>query len=386
MDLHRKGPALPLSPSSAHLSAWLTAMARPLSDIREITEPSLFEASIRRKARAQDHAPRPARTGSQKHGVRANTAEERSKSRQGGLHSQSRHGRLRPDSRQDHQSPFQSQQSNGDLASVYHISAANIPPRSSSRARQKHSTSNLYPTTAFLQAPKSRYHCISNRGQSQSPRKEVVHRLDREDRGRALRIPSKTIIKVESASSNDILDHPSHPHPRLKVYLQVAAPLFVGGSSVEGSVRIIVDEADRGRHRKTLTLERVSVDLLGIEELSGSKRNVFLSLGNELVDFAHPPPEDLVESQQTVTPQERSWILVPSVSTLPFLITLPLEVGPPRFISRHAKIRYILCATLTIKDAGRQLCVRCSQDTEILSVYDRWWLFTQFRELVLIDV
>lgn len=384
MDSHREGPPRSFTPSTASLPAWLTTTARPLSDIRETTESSLLETSIRRKTSAQDYAARPSRIDAHKYEVRAASTKNRPELRQGDLRSElqqtdtlsnkrshSRHGGIAPRSRHGYPLPFRSQESNGDLSSVYSISAANVPPRSSSNPRHRHSTSNPPPTTAFLQPPKNRYHCILNRGQSQSPIKEAAHRLDPNDRGRTPRMPSKTIVKVESASSNDILDHPYHPHPRLKVYLQVAAPLFVGGSSVEGSVRIIVDEADRLHHRKTLTLERVSVDLLGIEELSGAKRNVFLSLGNELVDFAHPPPEDLVESQQPITPQERSWILVPSVSTLPFLITLPLEVGPPRFISRHAKIRYILCATLTIKDAGRQLCVRCSQDTEILSVYDR---------------
>jgi len=194
-------------------------------------------------------------------------------------------------------------------------------------------------------------------------------------------MPSKTIVKVENANSKDILDHPMHPHPRLRIDLQVAAPLFVGGSSVEGIVRVVVDEAERVRHRKTLILERISVDLLGIEEVSGVKRNTFLSLGNELVDLGHPPPVEMVLSQQPITPQENSWILVPSISTLPFLITLPLEVGPPPFQSKHARIRYVLCVTATIKDSGRQLCVRSSQETAVLSVYDR--MFQHFARLYL---
>lgn len=188
---------------------------------------------------------------------------------------------------------------------------------------------------------------------------------------RSRRMPSQTIVKTENVTSKDILDHPAHFHPRLRIDLQVAAPLFVGGSSVEGVIRVVVDEAERVRHRKTLILERISVDLLGIEEVSGAKRNIFLSLGNELVDWLHPPPADMVVSQQPFGPQERSWVLSPSVSTLPFLITLPLEVGPPPFQSRYARIRYVLCVTATIKDSGRQLCVRSSQETSVLSVYDR---------------
>lgn len=211
---------------------------------------------------------------------------------------------------------------------------------------------------------------VSNRSHSRSPVKDTIDRLIHSHyTGR--RPPSKTIVKVASTSSGDILDHPTHLHPRLKADLQIAAPLFVGGSTVEGVVRIVVDEAERVRHRKTLTLERVSLDLLGVEELSGSKRYVFLALGNELVDVSHPPPSDMVESLKDTISQGRSWILIPSVTKLPFLLTLPLEVGPPPFQSKHARIRYVLSATLRIKDAGRELCVRSSQDTSVLSVYDR---------------
>lgn len=187
------------------------------------------------------------------------------------------------------------------------------------------------------------------------------------------RMPSKTIVKIEGPSSEHILDQPTLQHPRLKIDLLVAAPLFVGGSSVEGVVRIVVDEAERVRHRKTLTLERVSVDLLGLEEALQPclRRKTFLALGNELVDDFHPPPDDMVDLQQPLPPQKRSWILVPSISTLPFLIKLPLNVGPPPFVSKIAKIRYVLCATLVIKDAGRELSVRCSQETALLSVQDR---------------
>lgn len=138
-------------------------------------------------------------------------------------------------------------------------------------------------------------------------------------------------------------------------------------------MRIVVDDAEHVRHRKTLTLERVSIDLLGVEEVTQpvSKKNVFLALGNELVDTSHPPPTDMVESQEPSLPFERSWILVPSVSTLPFLLKLPLNVGPPPFHCKFARIRYVLCATLIIKEAGRHLSVRCSQDTALLSVQDR---------------
>lgn len=319
--------------------------SRPLSDIREITEPSLYEP-IHRKV-VGDSAPlrRPSRAGALKRNLR------------------------RPESKQSLHSPLKSTRLFDDRSSVYSIPRGSVPPRSSSKVRDRRSVSVSRAPAVVLPPPKLQYHCVVNNSQSHSPVKEAFSKdPDFAKRGR---VPSRTIVKDESPISDDILSHPTHLHPRVKLEVLLVAPLFVGGSSVEGTVRIIVDEADRARHRKTLTVERLSIDLLGIEQVSGGRRYVFLALGNELVDLTHPPPPDMVESSTSAGTSSRSWILSPSVTTLPFLVRLPLEVGPPPFQSKHASIRYLLCATLIIRDGGRQLCVRCSQETAALSVYDR---------------
>lgn len=329
--------------------------SRPLSDIREITEPSLIEA-LRRK---------PVGEGTLKR--RPSIAD----SQPSQIYDTKYSHPVRAPSRQSNWSPRKPLDGQDDHASTYSIPLDSVPLRSSSRTRHKRSTSIPRAPAVILPVPGNAYPCITNRGQSHSPVRDFASRIDPQESDRARRVPSKTIVKVENITSKDILIHPTHQHPRVRVDLQVAAPLFVGGSSVEGVVRIVVDEAERVRHKNTLTMERVAVDLLGIEEISGAKRNIFLSLGNELVDLVHPPPVDMVISQLPFALHERSWILTPSVSSLPFLITLPLEVGPPPFHSRFARIRYVLCATVTIKDAGRQLCVRSTQETAVLSVYDR---------------
>ena len=215
---------------------------------------------------------------------------------------------------------------------------------------------------------------MPNQRGSNSPLKEVAEATFAGTHTKQ-RVPSTTIIKVDSPTLNDILAFPTYHHPRVQIDVQMAAALFVGGSTVEGVVRIVIDEASRTRNRKTLTLERLSIDLLGVEEVFGTKKHIFLSLANELVDHQHPPPSVMIESQQIPAIQPISWLLVPSVSKLPFLLTLPLEVGPPSFKSKNAQIKYLLSATLTLKDAGRQLCVRSTHETSILSVYDRKSIF-----------
>lgn len=340
-----------------NLSAPWPNVPRPLSDIRELTEPNLLDSGCAR------------RTGDASKSVRLPTrplAAGRDLSFQLAQPSM-RHSTLTCAGRT----------SPGSRVTANTIPLKNIPPRSSSRSAPRRSTSIKRKPAVLLPPPQFAYRCVSNRGQARSPVKDVATHTVPEELHWARRIPSKTIIKVGGSPSDNLLDHPNHVHPRLRVDIQVAAPLFVGGSSVEGLVRIVVDQAERIRHRKTLTLERLCVDLLGIEEVSGAKRNVFLALSNELVDSSHSPPSLMVESHLTLGAVNKPWILVPSVSSLPFLITLPLEVGPPPFQSKHARIRYVICATLTIKDADRQLCVRTSQDTAVLSVYDREHLMSR---------
>jgi hypothetical protein len=179
---------------------------------------------------------------------------------------------------------------------------------------------------------------------------------------------------VRTAEPNiDVLEFPKHQHPRVTVELHAAASLFVGGGSVEGHVRIVIDDLERIRHRRQLAISRLSIDLLGVEEMSSSRRNIFLNLATELMDSDNPPPHNMVESLKQISPIDPFWLLAPSVSHLPFLISLPLDVGPPPFWSKGARIRYVLCATALIRDQGKQYLVRSSQEVSVLSVYDRKW-------------
>lgn len=135
-------------------------------------------------------------------------------------------------------------------------------------------------------------------------------------------------------------------------------------------MRVIVDEADKSRIKKSLTLGRIAVDLVGTEETSSNRKAVFLSLGTELIDSTHPPPRNMIEPQD-FPDADCFWSLIPSFTSLPFVISLPLDTGPPPFHSKHARIRFVLCATILIKDGGRQYLVRCSEDIAVLPTYDR---------------
>ncbi|KAL1636066.1 hypothetical protein SLS56_001418, partial [Neofusicoccum ribis] len=145
-----------------------------------------------------------------------------------------------------------------------------------------------------------------------------------------------------------MLEFPTHRHPRVSVDIQLGAPLFVGGGSLEGNVCITIEDAERQRHKRALAIARISVDLLGVEEMWNAKRDIFMNLATELIDSENPPPENMVDSVKQLSPLDPYWLLNPSVTTMPFSISLPLDVGPPPFQSKLARIRKYQCSPSTI--------------------------------------
>lgn len=338
---------------------------RPLSDIREITEPSLADLTNR-----YQHHRRPSlkRNGS--------LSRQNSLSRKDSL---SRHpswkGSIKAGTQniveEEHRAIPTCEQT--DRSSDYSVPLDNVPRRVSSqgrRSRERNASVVRRQPSVPAPAPRGLGYTISNRGHSVSPVKEAIGRSDPIYYDLLRRQPSRTFSR--SIEPNyDILDFPKHQHPRISAELHVGASLFVGGGSVEGHVRVVVDHCERSRHRRQLALSRVSVDLLGVEEMSTSRRNVFLNLATELIDSDNPPPHNMVESLKQLSPLDPFWMLAASNSNLPFLLSLPLDVGPPPFYSKHARIRYLLAVTLLVRDQGKQYLVRASQEISVLSVYDR---------------
>jgi hypothetical protein len=344
---------------------WCTA-TRPLSDIRELTEPSLAELHHR----------------NQEMGRKPSAKRKKSVSRRGSLkRSDSLKGSVCAPTRSEasqipqvEESQLFSPGNQTDRSSAYSLSLENVPPRSSSRPDRGKECSKFIARPHHLAvpppAPRGLGYTIPNRGRSRSPVKEVAAQIDPIYVDIMTRVPSRTFVRTLEPNY-DVLEFPKHQHPRISAELHVGASLFVGGGSVEGSVRITVDDLERIRHRRQLAISKISVDLLGVEEMSGAKRHVFLNLATELIDSDNPPPHNLVESLKQISPLDPFWLLAPSISTLPFLVSLPLDVGPPSFQSKHARIRYVLCVTVLIRDQGKQYLVRSSREISLLSVYDR---------------
>jgi hypothetical protein len=240
-------------------------------------------------------------------------------------------------------------------------------------------------------------HAVPSHGASDSPAKEVASRTgnrrpparqEGDAIGPAAAPKTRTLVRTRSPNV-DLLEFPARRHPRVAVALQPGASLFVGGGTVEGHVRVVVAGGGRAERRRRqsrrLAIGRMSIDLLGVEELCAgggggpAKRAVFINLATEMLDADNPPPRGMAESPWQTSPLDPFWPLAAGATNVPFLLSLPLDVGPPPFQSKHARIRYVLGVTILIRDQGKQYLVRASQDIAVISVYDRRfgeWLYS----------
>lgn len=384
---------------SANVQSW--AKMRPLSDIRELTEPSLVETippkllSEHSLPRSTSLSRRPSIASRNRPSMDKRFAENREPERKTS-HDFDRQGFRSGNRGRASRTPSPPSPNDNTYSSIYSIAPGSVPPRSSSRARSAsrpkqpqypppppppslQSTQrvlappslNIVPALPSIPAPPPRGsgNTIPRRKPSQSPVRQIAARFDPISHDTHRRIPSRTFIR--EPLSNELIEFPTHRHPRIELGLDLSAGIFVGGGSIEGTVQITVDDAERIRHRRTLDIARISIDLLGLEEMVGNRRSVFVNLATELVDEDNPPPANMVDSQDQIDSDNPYWHLMPSTTNLPFIMSLPLNVGPPPFHSKHARISYLLCVSLLIRDHGKLFIVRTSEDITVLSVYDR---------------
>ena len=355
----------PNEPKATSLPAPATNVPRPLSDIRELSEPSIIDNVALRPAKAIQSNLNPSRNTS----TRSRGPPRRAGSLKAAPNSKAVHKR----SQSAEIDSSSSYSSTPERSSFYSIPHSSVPRRSSSqnhvqRPIRAHIRKHSIRAVPAPSEPKYEGFTVPNHGPSRSPVKEAGSRLDAVNCDAGRRVPSRTYIRTTQAT--DILEFPSYRHPRVKLELQVTAPLFVGGGSVEGHVKITVDENERIRSRRSIGIGSISVDLLGFEDMHGTRKATFLAVGTELIDTTHPPPSNMVEPANPLAPDDKFWTLSPSTSSLPFMVSLPLDTGPPPFQSKSANIRFLLCATALIRDAGKHYRVRTSQEICVLATYD----------------
>jgi hypothetical protein len=367
-DSEKPKPLINPAPILSHgVSQWPPTGMRPLSDIREITEPSLIDMANYGKRHSEQAAAVHQRKPSRSNSVRRSGSIVRNAS----LKTAEPAGQKQHMRTQSAENGSSSYSSTPEQSGCYAIPHCSVPRRSSSQLHA-HKTHSRKPSVRSVRedvvtgaAPKF---IVTNHGPSRSPVKDVSQKLDPVSSDVARRIPSKTFIR--SPAPTDVLEFPIHRHPRVKLELHTSAPLFVGGGSIEGHIKITVDDNERFKHRRSLGVATITIDLVGFEEVAGNRKATFLALGTELLDANHPPPSTMVEPDNPLLQGQRFWTLKPSLSALPFMLSLPLDTGPPPFSSKHANIRFLLSVTVTIRDAGKHYRVRTSHDVCVVPTYD----------------
>jgi hypothetical protein len=215
----------------------------------------------------------------------------------------------------------------------------------------------------------SRYKTVPNRGRSNSP---VRTAIDRSMQSSEANRPSPLHTVIRTAPRTDLLDKATVKNDRMDLSVHLPSPLFVGGGTIEGHITMTVDNAAlvSRKRLKAVSVTRLCIDVVGVEEVSDGRRWAFLSLGTDLFNEDNPPPTSLIDSRSPKYNSELGWVLKPASATIPFCINLPLNLGPPPYVSKQACIRYILCPTAYIAVGEKRAIVRQSWNIQMLTVHD----------------
>ena len=220
-----------------------------------------------------------------------------------------------------------------------------------------------------LPGPAQAGQIVPSRGRADSPVK-AASRKDAITTELLRHSASRTFIRTSAPL--DVIENGSLRHPRLDMTVRLPSPLFVGGGTIEGQINLKVDANAANKSKlKQMHISNLSVDIIGVEEVTDGRRWIFLSLATELFDQAHPPPPSLVSSQDSASSSEQLWPLKSgSAASVPFCINLPLNIGPPPYLSRQAAIRYLFCPTAIIKVGNKQCIIRQTWNIQMLTVHD----------------
>lgn len=206
-------------PRGQSISASSWAKIRPLSDIRELTEPSLADTiprkllseNLTRNTSRHELSRRPSASSRRHPSVDIRHGENKEPGRKTSIESNGIRSAHRGRSSRTPSPP--SPVDNNSMNSIYSIPPSNVPPRSSSHTRARSAsqtclqrqkipaqttqrgpaTTSLAMPTITLPPPKGCGHSIPRRGQSQSPVRHVAARFDPISHDTNRRIPSSTL-------------------------------------------------------------------------------------------------------------------------------------------------------------------------------------------------
>ncbi|KAK5070914.1 hypothetical protein LTR64_003888 [Lithohypha guttulata] len=243
-------------------------------------------------------------------------------------------------------------------ASIHSLPLRDVPVRNSSLPDSTQASLQDFPSWKLPPAAAAG-RAIPPRGRADSPIKRFIAK-DFVSSDTARPIQSRTFIRPSPPLK--LLEHGSINHRRIQLSTQLKAPLFVGGGTIEGEVRLTINQDNTRDRSRPLLISKLSVDVVGLEE-------VFLALASKLFHEKHPPPP-AIASQEAERGPELFWKTKPGVASVPFCIDLPLNLGPPPYQSKSATIRYALLPTLVVKSDGSRGVVSQVCNIQMLTVFD----------------
>ena len=154
-------------------------------------------------------------------------------------------------------------------ASIHSLPLKDVPARTSSLAPSRQASLQDFPSWR-LPGPAAAARFVPPRGRAESPIKRSISK-DAVSSDALRPSPSRTFIR--SSPPLRLLEHSSITHRRLQLSSDLKAPLFVGGGSVEGDLKLSIDQCDYMKSRsKPLLISKLSVDIVGVEEISDGRK------------------------------------------------------------------------------------------------------------------
>lgn len=144
-----------------------------------------------------------------------------------------------------------------------------VPDRRSSLATSQQANLQDFPSWR-LPPPSAAGKLIPSRGRADSPVKRSIAKESISSD--ALRpMPSRTFVR--SSPPLLLLDYGSVAHKRVGMSIGLNAPLFLGGGTIEGNVKITIDHnLPRQTTEKSLLISKLSVDVVGLEVTGNGRK------------------------------------------------------------------------------------------------------------------
>lgn len=155
------------------------------------------------------------------------------------------------------------------VQSTYSLLLKEVPERRSSLAISRQPSLQDFPSWKLPPATAAG-RLIPSRGRAESPVK-MSSTKDAVSSDTWCCSPSYTFIR--SVPPTKLIKHGKMSHHRVELYTKLKGLLFIGGGTVEGDIKLAIDQNERRKNKsRPVLISKLSVDVIGVEETSDSRK------------------------------------------------------------------------------------------------------------------